>query len=383
MKILWHSNAPWVGTGYGVQTKIACNELKGLGHEIVISAFYGVEGASLNAPGGFLVLPSAADTFGNDIAAAHWKFTNSDLVITLIDAWVLGHSTWSKIPWAAWTPVDHFTVPTHVSKALREGNAIPIAMSRFGEQALKDAGFDPLYVPHSIDPVFFEEMPDRSDIRESYKWDDKFVVGMVAANKGTIPIRKSFPQVFEAFAEFHRKHPEAMLYMHSERHPSYGVDLPLMAERLGIPEDAIAFVDEYRQIVGMGMPYMRNTFAAFDVLMNPSMGEGFGVPIIEAQAVGTPVIVSDSTAMPELCHTGKIVGGIPYFTNQGVYQLLPAVGEIYDALEWSFGQERVESETKKWAKANYSPSVVTERFWVPTMEAIAKRLEGRKFEYDE
>lgn len=382
MKILFHSNAPWVGTGYGVQTKIATTELKKLGHEVVISAFYGVEGASLNAPGGFLVLPSGTDTYGNDIVAAHWKFTGSDIVITLVDAWVLTHETWSKIPWVAWTPIDHQTVPAHVSDALKNGNAIPVAMSRFGERALQDAGFDPLYVPHSIDPVFLEEGPDRQEIRKGYKWHDKFVVGMVAANKGYAPHRKSFPQVFEAFAEFQHKYPEAILYLHSERNPSYGSDLPVMAANLGVQEDALFFVDEYRQIVGMGAEYMRNTFTAFDVLANPSMGEGFGIPIIEAQAVGTPVIVADSTAMPELCFDGKIVGGVPFYSNQGAFQIIPDVGEIYDALEWAYRQQRTEYAAKKWVAENYSPSVVTEKYWLPALIEIQERLKDRDFNYE-
>lgn len=382
LKILWHSNAPWVGTGYGVQTKIAVDELSKLGHEITISAFYGVQGASLNAPGGFLVLPSHEDSFGNDVVAAHWKFTASDLVISLIDAWVLSHSSWSQIPWAAWLPIDHQTVPAHVSEALINGNAIPIAMSQHGRQALIDAGHESLYVPHSIDPVYLEDMPSRTDIRKGYKWDDKFVVGMVAANKGHAPHRKCFPQVFEAFAEFHNKHPESIIYLHTDRHPSYGDDLPTIAETLGIPGEAILFVDEYRHILGMGPEYMRNTYSAFDVLANPSMGEGFGVPIIEAQAVGTPVIVADSTSMPELCFNGKIVGGKPFYTNQDAFQLMPDVGEIYDAMEWAYGYNRNESNSRKWVLDNYSPEVVTKKWWIPTLEAIMERLEGRTFDYE-
>jgi len=385
MKILWHSNAPWVRTGYGVQTKIAIEELQRIGHEIAVSSFWGIQGATLNAPGGFLVLPGAVDSYGNDVIAAHWKFTESDLVISLVDAWVLTHDSWSMIPWAAWTPIDHQTVPKHVSDALIAGNAIPIAMSQFGRQALIEAGLEPLYVPHSIDPVFLEAVPDRKEIREGYHWDDNFVIGMVAANKGHVPSRKSFPQVFEAFAEFHSKYPESMLYVHAETDPSGGLDLLAMRETMKIPEDAILFVDEYRNILGMGADTMRNTYAAFDVLANPAMGEGFGVPIIEAQAVGTPVIVSDSTAMPELCRHGKIVGGIPFYTNQAAFQLMPNVGEIYDAFEWAYGEERAEKsdDAREWVLENYSPEVVTSKWWIPTLEAIMERLKGRTFGYDE
>ncbi len=376
MKILWHSNAPWTKTGYGVQTSIACEKLKEAGYEVVISAFYGIDGATINAPGGFLVLPSHHDAFGNDIVGAHFEFSDADLLISLVDAWVMTAEVLKDIPWASWTPVDHYPCPDHVWKSLKEKDGIPIAMSRFGERALQEQGLDPFYVPHSIEEIFLGPV-DRDEVRARYKWTDKFVVGMVAANKGHQPSRKSFAQVLEAFEQFHQKHPDALLYLHTEKDPPYGLNLPDMTQRFGIPDEAVLFVDPYKQLVGLGSDYMRDSFAAIDVLANPAMGEGFGVPIIEAQAVGTPVIVSDWTSMPELCRNGVIVGGTEYYTAQSSFQLMPDVGEIYDGMEWAYGRPRDE-ESRKWVADNYSPQHVFDKFWVPTLEGIKTRIEYEK-----
>lgn len=58
-------------------------------------------------------------------------------------------------------------------------------------------------------------------------------------------------------------------------------------------------------ITGQTIPWLKDEdlpllYAAADVLLYPSFYEGFGLPILEAMAVGTPVITSNVSAMPEV-----------------------------------------------------------------------------------
>lgn len=378
LKILWHSNAPWAATGYGVQTDIFTHALKEAGHEIIISAFYGIAGATINAPGGFQVLPGYVDSFGNDIVTSHFTFTGSDLLITLVDAWVMKAEGLAEIPWAAWMPVDHYPAPDHVVESIVKKNGIPIAMSKFGKSALEEQGLKPYYVPHAVHPELLRPR-DREEVRKHFGWSENFIVGMVAANKGHQPSRKCFAEVIVAFREFHKQHPEALLYLHTARDPSYGVDLPTLLKKHGVAEGSVLFANPYKYVVGLGYDFMGDLYAAMDVLANPSMGEGFGIPIIEAQSQGTPVIVSDWTAMPELCHFGKVVGGQLFYTVQDSFQIIPNVEEIYDAMEWAYNTPR-ESDAAQWIADNYSPQVVTERHWLPTLADIEEKLNDRKEE---
>jgi len=52
---------------------------------------------------------------------------------------------------------------------------------------------------------------------------------------------------------------------------------------------------------------MVKLYNAADVLLGITGGEGFFLPAIEAQACGTPVIVTDYAAAPEVCGCGYCV----------------------------------------------------------------------------
>src|SRR4030095_2966654 len=45
---------------------------------------------------------------------------------------------------------------------------------------------------------------------------------------------------------------------------------------------------------------VRHALAKSEALVYPSLYEGFGLPILEAMAAGTPVITSNVTSMPEI-----------------------------------------------------------------------------------
>ena len=68
------------------------------------------------------------------------------------------------------------------------------------------------------------------------------------------------------------------------------------------------FPDRYSLLMGMYPPgYLALLYNAADVLIACSKTEGFGVPLIEAQACGCPVVTTDFASMPELVRHGIAV----------------------------------------------------------------------------
>ncbi len=314
--------------------------------------------------------------------------TASDALITLMDAWVLDKGQLRiiqehmKVPVFHWMPVDTVSASAADLDHLAQTGATPIAMSRHGQRALQKAGVRKvLYVPHGVDTGIFKPPEDREALRASFNTAGRFTCGINSANKGT-PSRKNFAGELEAFRIFRELHPEAnaLLLMHTWRAAPGGQNLDRMAGRKGIA-DAVSFTQQYEYTIGRITPQLLSDwYGSIDVLMNCSWGEGFGIPIIEAQAAGTPVIVNDATAMSELCGAGWKVPGDKYWNEfHGEDWQTPHVKEIVRALEKAYalyrdndrdhGMDRLRAKARKFA-LGYDADLILERYWKPVLEDL-------------
>lgn len=73
-----------------------------------------------------------------------------------------------------------------------------------------------------------------------------------------------------------------------------------------------------------------NLYSAATMFIFPSLWEGFGIPVIEAMACGTPVITSNSSCLPEIAggaallvdpySVDEITGAMEKINSDGVLQ---------------------------------------------------------------
>jgi glycosyltransferase involved in cell wall biosynthesis len=361
-----------------VQTNLAVSRLQGE-HQFAISCNYGQEGfaSAFQTPGGDVaILPKdpRVDDHGEGIVPFHADAFQSDAVLTHYDAWVFDPVK-LRYPWVPWYPVDCEDVPVPISSRIQHA-VMRITQTRHGVDRTQRCGLDAEYVPAAFDGAAYCRR-DRDQAREHLGAKDKFLVACVAANTGHpgSPSRKSYPQIFEAFALFLKHTPDAVLYVHAHQHGQ--LDLGQLAQHYGIEESIISALPYYLATGAYTSEYMAGIYSAADVLLSPSMGEGFGVPIVEAQACGTPVITGDWTAMSEITRTGVAIpkeDAMPYPIVTYGTMYLPRPEAIRDALieatGWSHDPDVVAAAVQEYEIEN----VVAEN-WRPALAMLENRLQ--------
>jgi glycosyltransferase involved in cell wall biosynthesis len=385
MKILWWSNCPFTHTGYGRQTKETIVHLQKLGHEIAIASLFGLLGGTLDW-NGVTIYPARQHPLGVDVIGGYAQHFGADVVISLYDVWAFPPNVRRAFdpPWIAMTPIDGAPVSPFI-KAQVEQAEYPVAFSRFAERELQKAGIQCDYIPHGIDCDIFAP-GDKEFARATLGLpQDVYMVTMVAANKG-LPPRKSWPEALAGFAKFHQRHPETILYLHTTKEPfaprREGVYLEDLAIALEIPRQAIIFADQESLAIGVPDEELAMIYQASDVFLNTAMGEGFGLPVLEAQACGTPVITQDCSAMSEITSNGIAVEPLqPVWIPQlNYWWQMASVEKVNDALEFIYLNWGDKDHAKRGIERGralaleYNWPVVASQYWKPFLERVEAEL---------
>jgi glycosyltransferase involved in cell wall biosynthesis len=157
-------------------------------------------------------------------------------------------------------------------------------------------------IPHGVNPDIFHPLPERDSLRSEVGLADRFVIGCVARNQ----FRKQIPILVKAFAKFSKSHSDAFLYLHMDPDDT-GWRLGDLIDDYGIA-DCTVFTRGVSAVMGVGANVLNQIYNLFDVMVLPTMGEAFGLPILEAMAAGVPVAATDCSAVTELLESrGELI----------------------------------------------------------------------------
>jgi len=353
--------APWAVTGYGTVTRAIVPKLQAEGHEVIIATKHFHTGNT--RWNGCEVIS------GMDVDRLNRLLVREgvDFIITLLDIHTL--NTFPR-RWVAYSPIDVQTCPMSVKSRLNDVKYL-ISMSKHAEKAYSDAGYKSTYCPHGVDTfVYHIDDEHREAARKRLGWEDKFIVGSVGVNY--TDQRKNFVNLLLAFKTLHDKHPEVRLFMNTNMvDDGSAYPLPLITDSLGISE-FVRFVDPDDYYSGRITDVnMANAYRAMDVMCLPTKGEGFGLPLIEAQACGTPIITTDASTGPELTAGGWLIKLDKYDWEWYNKSWRPNTSSqaIYESLEksyvaWKSGTIRnIGLQASKQVSKNYDWDYVFDKYW--------------------
>jgi glycosyltransferase involved in cell wall biosynthesis len=152
----------------------------------------------------------------------------------------------------------------------------------------------------------------RERVRAELGLNGKIIFGAV----GRMYWIKNYPSLFQAFASLARRVPEVLLLVIGE-----GQDLEQLKELVKAlsMEGRIIFAGHRRDIV--------DVLSAVDVFVHPALAESFGQVIVEALAMGKPVLSTDVGVSHEVVENGVngfLVSGEPGALEIGLEKMLLA-----------------------------------------------------------
>ena len=380
LKIYFSSNGHWVNSGYAVFTRDFLTRLVKDGWDVAEGAFVGLEGAPTTIDG-IKVYPKLQDAFGSDALLAHSRHFKAGVSFSMQDIWTLNPQHLQQMPtWIPYLPIDQEPISPAILNNLRYANRI-ITFSKYGQKILEKAGFTSTLIVEGTDPDIFKPQ-DKLEMRKKFNIPpNAFVFGQIGANKENPP-RKGWQQSLEAFKLFHDKHPESIYFYQTNQFQPGNFPMGDYAKYLGILPWVMT-MEPYMGTVHTGSKEVSELLNAFDVLLHPSMTEGFGLLSIEAQSCGVPVIVNNCHSQPELVIPG-VTGEIcdyayKHFSSAGGFWYVPDTNSIYEKMEKLFKADRVEMGKKARQNIldNYDINKLFTEKWVPYLTDLQEELLGK------
>ena len=174
--------------------------------------------------------------------------------------------------------------------------------------------------------------------------------GRLLLHVGSAQVRKNLPTLLEALALLRKQDIPAVLVQ-------VGAQLTPTLQRLIIELDlqnAVYFQDKIAEDA------LVRLYAAADLFIFPSYYEGFGMPVLEAMACGTPVVAANTASLPE------VVGDAGLLTEPTPVALADAIARVLTTSEL-----RKELRSRGLERASQFTWQETARKTVAVYQAIA------------
>ena len=297
MRVLGISDAVDLPTGFGTQSLLVLEGFLKKGVEVEQLGWFKNESVVHH---GIKIHPMGE--YGDlDKVLYHCNRFKPDIIWSLGDlhmiAYMLQAPEELRKRWMHWLPIDAEPYPYMMHESME---AVPnlVLMAEFAANMCKKHLPNAIMIPHGLDPSIFKPLQNRHQMRVKNQVSDKFVVLTVARNQW----RKNLDLSVEAFARFSKNKSDVMFVMHTQLAAPPKLRGWYLHNLVQINKDD--WDSELPNKIKLSVKTYHETqmnaqYNIADAFLLTSSGEGFGVPTIEAQMAGIPVIVPNNTTGPE------------------------------------------------------------------------------------
>ncbi len=151
---------------------------------------------------------------------------------------------------------------------------------------------------------------EHDEVCKKYKLSKNFLL-----YTGVWREHKNLVRLLQAFSEVQKSQKDIQLVITGRRDPHYPEVLQTVKDLQ---------LEKAVQFVGLvDFSDLQKLYSAATAYVFPSLYEGFGIPPLEAMAAGTPAIVSNSSAIPEVCGDA-----VEYFDPENIEEMTEKISFI-------------------------------------------------------
>lgn len=203
-------------------------------------------------------------------------------------------------------------------------------------------------IPNGVDTAGFDEI-DKTVARE-YLSSIAGCADFYILTVGRVEARKNYLRLIGVFADVRKRYPDMSIKLVVVGHVEHDIqDLTQLISKEKLTDDVVF-------LSGVDEKSLKNIYKGSNLFVYPSIAEGFGIPPLEAMAAGTPVLSSDTTAMPEVLGSAAV-----YFDPLSAEQMASRIEDVISdeqlrATLIEKGYERVKMFTWRNAASKYLSS---------------------------
>jgi len=335
LKVLWISDFPLRGSSFGTVTHELLTRMPPDFSFDVLSLGYKGVPLKINENIRILELEKAHQL--------HYYFNKlrPDVTVVFHSFWLLDsmQTELSIMPGKKilYIPCEGETIPNEYLRLFSQFDIVATP-SEFSRRVMKKYGIEARVIPHGVDTEFFKP--------RDKPWHE-FRFGYLGMND----IRKQVPRIMEAYARLK----EGLLVLATPENGAY--KLSYLAKQYNITP---IFIETKMHDLTMTREAVRDFLQSLDVYISPA-SESFGLPALEAQACGVPVIALEAGASPEVLGNGALycnaadyletsVGKVALISVPDLYRKMRFLIQVREAY-MKTAQKALEN-AKKWPWEN-------------------------------